>query len=256
MVERATRGWVLKRTMQTADGPAPILVSPDAQLKYLKPGTAGLDSDLVGLAGSFVQPGDVVWDVGANIGTFTFAAAMRRPRQVLAIEADPWLADLLRRTARLPTYRGVDIQILCAAAGATDGVAHFLIAMRGRASNALEDSGGRSQMGGVRERLTVPVLSLATVADRRPPPDVIKIDVEGAEVAVLEGAAPLLDNAKPLIYCEVGAEQFAAVAALANARSYALHDAQGRPTARADAFNYFLVPRDRLAEPRYRRFTD
>ena len=203
LAERLARGRILRRTILVAGQRVPIYISPDAQLKYLKPGARAFDADLLVLAEQHLSADAVVWDVGANVGTFAVAAAAVAQRgQVFAIEADIWLAGLLRRTAAEPAYGG-RIQVVPCAVAATAGVARFVIAARGRASNALEISGGRSQMGGVREVVLVPTLSLDTLLESLPAPTFVKIDVEGAELAVLEGAARLLREVRPKVYIEV-----------------------------------------------------
>jgi tRNA G37 N-methylase Trm5 len=47
-----------------------------------------------------VRPGTTVWDIGANVGLFSFAAASLGA-QVVAVEADIWLANLMQRSAQL-----------------------------------------------------------------------------------------------------------------------------------------------------------
>ena len=55
----------------------------------------------VGLSSEFVRPGDVVWDIGANLSLFTVAASHNASPagHVLAVEPDILLARLLRRSA-------------------------------------------------------------------------------------------------------------------------------------------------------------
>jgi len=60
-----------------------------------------------------------------------------------------------------------------------------------------------SQTGGVREVETVLTVSLDWLADRLPPPDVLKIDVEGAELAVFQGAKQLLKTKRPILIFEL-----------------------------------------------------
>lgn len=243
LAELLARGRKFRRRLRVAGRLAPIWVSPDAQLKYLKPGTRAFDRDLLELAEQHLRPSDVVWDVGANIGTFSVAAAtVAVDGEVVAIEADIWLAGLLRRTAAEPFFGG-RIKVVPCAVAAEPGIACFVIAARGRASNALEISGGRSQMGGAREVVLVPTLSLDTLLDSLPPPSFVKIDVEGAELAVLEGADRLLREIRPSVYVEVDENSATAVFALFASRGYtALDPANDRPLDRCIE-NTLFVPR-------------
>jgi len=72
-------------------------------LRYLKPRLTAVDPTLLGLAREVVRPGAVVWDVGANVGLFSFAAAsvVGPAGRVVALEPDSWLVGLLRRSAAL-----------------------------------------------------------------------------------------------------------------------------------------------------------
>jgi len=224
LAERLARGRVLRRTIEVAGRRVPIHISPDAQLKYLKPGARAFDTDLLELAERRLAADSVVWDVGSNVGTFAVAAAVvAHNGRVFAIEADIWLAGLLRRTAAEPVYAG-RIEVVPCAVAASAGVARFVIAARGRASNALEQGGGRSQMGGAREVVLVPTLPLDALLDALPPPDFVKIDVEGAELAVLQGAERLLREVRPSVYIEVDEASAEAVYALFMRHGYAAFD--------------------------------
>jgi hypothetical protein len=57
-----------------------------------------------------------------------------------------------------------------------------------------------------------------------PAPDVVKIDVEGAEIELLSGAARLLAEVRPKIACEVAPANAEAVHARLVAAGYSLHD--------------------------------
>src|SRR5580700_3216301 len=67
ILELFSRGRVLKRRPPPDFYACPILVSPDASLRYWK---AGIESDLFDYAREFVQPGSIVWDIGSNVGVF------------------------------------------------------------------------------------------------------------------------------------------------------------------------------------------
>lgn len=244
LLERIARGRVIRRHIEVAGRRVPIHVSPDAQLKYLKPGGRAFDADLLELAERRLSRDAVVWDIGANVGTFAVAAATVATRgAVYAIEADIWLAGLLRRTAAESALGGRLNVVPCAAA-AQPGVARFLIAERGRASNALEASGGRSQMGGTRESVLVPTLSLDCLLQALPAPAFVKIDVEGAELAVLQGGERLLREIRPVCYVEVDETSADAVFALFIGHGYQAHDPADDSAVDRCLENTLFVPRE------------
>src|ERR1019366_7264172 len=113
----------------------------------------------------------------------------------------------------------------------------FHIARRNRSTSHL-DGFGTSQTGGVRATELVPTVTLDWLAAQFPAPDVIKIDVEQAELAVLCGASSMLRAALPTIVCEVAGRNAAAVRDLLIAHGYTLYDgdqpsAERVPTAQA-----------------------
>lgn len=204
LVERMARRRALWRRLPRQFDRTPVLVSPDARLQHLKFSAAAFDPQLLQLAIDHVLADSIVWDVGANAGVFAFAAASRaREGYVLAIEPDPWLCGLLERSRRHRRNKCLNVETLCAAVAAQPGTARLAIAARGRASNYLEEFHGRSQAGGVRETRNVPVLTLDLLASSAPPPTLIKIDVEGAEWAVLQGAREIIRKFRPTIAIEV-----------------------------------------------------
>jgi FkbM family methyltransferase len=143
--------------------------------------------------------------VGANVGLFAFAAANRASQtgQVIAIEADLWLVSLLRRScAVLDRSRNAGVTVLPAAASDSLGLAKFHIADRARSSNHLEGVGS-SQAGGTRSTESVLTITLDWLMGQLPPPQVLKIDVEGMEHRVLAGATAVPSKARPVIWCEV-----------------------------------------------------
>lgn len=203
IVERLSRGRKHLRFVRVHGRKVELYVSADAQLKYLKR-SGSWDEDLLQLAEYHVLEEADVWDIGANVGVFAFAAAIgAKNARVFAFEPDTFLADLMRQS-RL--RNGLEnVQVLPVAVSSRDGFSKFLVARRGRASNALESAGGRSQMGGIRDHYVVPTFSGATLrASLDSRPGLIKIDVEGAELEVLEGLRPVILECRPKIYIEVG----------------------------------------------------
>lgn len=245
LIERLSRGRILKRTIRVNDQTGPLYVSPDAQLKYMKIGSSAFDADLIRIAERLLHEKSIVWDVGANIGVFTFAAAMVASKgTVISIEADAWLATVLRKTRALNFYQDCDIKILPLAVSNKNGTAAFNIAARGRASNSLADVDARSTQGGVRETHYVPTLTLDTLASEMPSPDFIKIDVEGAEDLAVGGAKRLILETRPVFYMEIGPGNDSIFEFFKNA-GYATYGPRGRVLQRDKLENIFFVPSER-----------
>lgn len=243
------RGRVFRRHIEVNGLPVELYVSPDAQLKYMKLSKQAFDVDLIRIAECFVEPRDCVWDIGANIGVFTFAAAsIANCGTVVAIEADTWLASLMRKTCRLRSHLDQDIRIVPVAIADQDTVLTLRIAGRGRASNALSIASGSSQMGGVREEQHVPSLTLDSLLKTMPKPDFVKIDVEGAECLVLSGAKTVIRAARPVFYIEVAEKSFPDVISLFDASNYTTFDERGSVVQTWTASNFFFVPNESAAK--------
>ncbi|NLX94893.1 MAG: FkbM family methyltransferase [Rhodopirellula sp.] len=197
----------------------------------------------MGVAKDYLRESQNVWDIGANVGVFTFAAAsLIGGGKVLAVEADIWLAQLLNRSNALNNGGGFDIRVIPAAISDRVGVAAFRIAARGRASNALSVVVGGSMMGGVREMQFVPTLTLDLLLRETFRPDFVKIDVEGAEKMVLDGAATLLREARPSFYIEVNSANTDAVTEMFRSHHYRMIDGGSREPIERCTFNTLAFP--------------
>ena len=251
IAERLGRKRVLKRRLPREFGGTPLYISPDAQLKYLRFGRVAFDADLLRVATEEIEPNSTIWDIGANVGVFAFAAASRAlpGGYVLAVEPDDWLVNILRRSAALPENSRLAVNVLAAAISNEVGTQTLLIAERGRASNALQGV-GRNQMGGVRDRVPVRTFTLDHLLDSYPMPDLLKIDVEGAEFQVLQGASRMLSDVRPKIYVEVGSDLSDSVTAKLREHDYALLDPMSPKNRRTSmvkcAFNTLAVPQESL----------
>ena len=234
-VEDASHRIVVRRRLPRPFESARIYVSTEGGLRYLARPMAGVDPLLLRLAAEVVRPGDTVWDIGANLGLFTFAAAVLAGEegQVLAVEADTDLVGLLRRSAAVSTSTGTHapVEVLPAAVSDELSVARFQVARRNRATSHLAGFGS-SMTGGTRSTRLVPTVTLDSLADRLPAPDVIKVDVEGAEVPVLAGGHRVLSR-QPTVICEVSKQNAEAVAEVLIRHGYTLYDGARPPRERA-----------------------
>jgi FkbM family methyltransferase len=221
-LEQATHRIVIRRRLPAPFAAGRIYVSSEGRLRYLARGMAQVDPPLLRLAET-VRPGDTVWDIGANLGLFSFAAAVAAgpAGSVLSVEPDTMMVGLLRRSAAL--NRGhAPVDVLAAAVSDSLSLARFHIARRNRSTNYL-DGFGTSQTGGVRTTELVPTFTLDWLASHFAAPDVIKIDVEQAEAAVLAGGSRVLGLASTVI-CEVAARNSIVVRDTLNRYGYVLYD--------------------------------
>lgn len=141
------------------------------------------------LYAAFAGPGDLVFDVGAHAGNRTRALAALGCR-VVALEPQPDFARLLR----LLFGRHPRVSVLEAAAGDRTGTAVLSVSDRTPTMTTLAaawraDRERDPVFAGVRwdREVAVTLVTLDALAARYGPPAFVKIDVEGAEPAVLAG---------------------------------------------------------------------
>jgi FkbM family methyltransferase len=249
LLEAYSRNKIIKRYMPKRFGGEPIFVSPDSALRYWNPTLDSAFQPLFRWAESYVTPGDVVWDVGANVGLFAFAAAglAGNAGAVVAIEPDTFLVELLRRSAEARGKDGAPVTIVPAAVSDEVRLASFSVAARGRSANHLSEVTGSTMHGGARRMDHVITVTLDWMCVTCPPPDVVKIDVEGAEMLTLRGGQKTLTAHRPLLICEVRPKTCKEVTSFLRERDYAMFDADApRHGELAEAcYNTLAVPRER-----------
>ncbi len=148
-----------------------------------------------------LAPGDVFYDIGANVGFFTLVGGrlVGPAGRVVAFEPVPWCANAVGRNIELNGFEHAEIR--AEAVGAADGSARLFVV--GEASWSHLESTGRH--ADVREEIDVAVVSIDSLvaAGTIPPPDVMKIDTEGAELQAIEGARATIAAHRPAIVCEL-----------------------------------------------------
>lgn len=163
----------------------------------------------------YLAPGDVFFDVGANVGYMTAIAAdlVGPTGMVAAFEPVPELHDRLYALRQAnPRYRILPEQV---AAYSCNGTARMDVATWGYAGGS--SLAGLLSPAHIRQQIDVPTLRLDHYIEIHGlRPDVIKIDVEGAEWPVLLGLEGYLKNARPVIICEVTPESGTAPSVIAD----------------------------------------
>lgn len=203
-----------------------------------------------------LRPGWVL-DVGANTGAYSLiAAAAARHLRVHAFEPLPPVAELLRANIRRNACRR-RIEVHQVGVGAQDGPATLFLPP---SCGSVETSASLDPTFKEAVAETIPIHT--TTLDRfwaergRPPVTVVKIDVEGTEVGVLQGAGELVASARPFVFHEllpradVGfLQRFASEHDLVDVRLRRIEAVVGEPPVfDPDAWNHAFVPRERIEE--------
>lgn len=151
-----------------------------------------------------LRPHAVAVDIGANVGVWSLLAVERHPDvQVHAFEPVPALAERLRRHVALNGLRADAIVTNVTAVAAENGVAPFFV-------NHTSNTGASSlyHRPAESDEIAVPVVTLDAYAERAGLDriDVLKVDVEGAEIAVFTGARRILSGGDaPAVFFEMDA---------------------------------------------------
>ena len=154
-----------------------------------------------------LAPGEVFWDVGAHVGYFALlgAKAVGPAGRVVAFEPASGAWERLARNVALNP--GLPIFPVKAAVCDTPGQAVLYAA-----GETVDSSASLFTLAGeTSRREVVPTLTLDDFSQgpKERPPDFIKLDVEGAELAALRGARQVLAAAAPLLLMEMEEKIFA-----------------------------------------------
>ena len=159
------------------------------------------------LAGEFARPeveflgeqlpaDGVMYDIGANIGTVSIPIARHRPKaRIYAFEAQQGIHRLLGRNVGLNGIHNV--QSFNYAIGERDGTVEF----PAPSLDSIGNFGGVGRDTKVPTTATVPMRRLDSLGSL-PPPNLLKIDVEGFDLEVVQGGLELLRRHKPVVFYE------------------------------------------------------
>lgn len=171
-----------------------------------------------------LAPGAVMYDIGANIGFFSLLGARlvgSEPGHVYAFEPAPDNAEAIRENALRNEF--ANITVVAKAVGERSGRVRLQL-VDDAAWSRLESYGTHPLTEEILEVDQVAIDELLADGELRPPA-LVKIDVEGAELAVLEGMRRTIAAHQPAIICE-------------------LHDTNREFVAAMDALGYRVVNLD------------
>jgi FkbM family methyltransferase len=148
---------------------------------------------------SRVKPGDVIMDIGANIGSYTLRLARKTGAtgRVIAVEAMEGNAVLLRRNLEINNI--ANVTVIPFAIGATQ--TRVALYSKGHSSSTRLKEGDNFSQVGETEMTTgdrvVEQLQISHI-------DWIKMDIEGGEPDALRGMTQTIKNSRPRILFENG----------------------------------------------------
>jgi FkbM family methyltransferase len=172
-----------------------------------------------------VTNGNVVYDIGANVGIYTLVASLRVGPRGKVYAFEPLERNLIYLRRHLTLNNVQNCVILETAVCNEVGTRPF-------SSAAWDSSMGRLSPDG---EISIPSTTLDSCIYGEKGlhrPDIIKIDVEGAEFEVLRGASRALTEFHPTIFLEIhGAQLHADCRAFLLAKGYCVEEGDGNLTA-------------------------
>jgi FkbM family methyltransferase len=146
-----------------------------------------------------IEPGDIVIDVGANIGVLTIplAKAVGKSGLVFAIDPQPHVFNCLCGNLFINNIHNV--HAINRAAAHASGVMAFLPTVN---YDVEANFGSVFVTASKQEFSSQPIATIAIDEFNLPKLKLLKIDVEGMELAVLEGAKETIKRTKPYLHFE------------------------------------------------------
>jgi len=130
----------------------------------------------------YLRPGDLFFDIGANVGTYTVLASGVCCAQTWAFEPSPLAIEKLQKNIEVNALRGL-VTIYPTAVSDSDGYGYLTVGLD--TMNSIVPHSEQTQ--------DVPMVKLDSVASKNVP-SLMKIDVEGHDEAVIRGARSILSN--------------------------------------------------------------
>ena len=206
----------------------------------LEPGISKLVTKIAKELDNQKDPG-WFFDVGANVGLYTWEVRKVCPaRKILAFEPDPENIKLLEKTLRGANLQNVEIckyalsNQLAEVSFFQDNLTSATGCVAGKDKPWIEQ-----YLNGSTNEIRVKTETLDSVVRQDRTPSLIKIDVEGHEVEVLQGGKNTLSEAKPLLIIESFPPKQSTVLSLLDELGYFYIDADRHTSINPKSTNLF-----------------
>ena len=181
------------------------------------------------------------FDVGANVGLYSWEVRKVSPhRKILAFEPDPENIKLLEKTLNGANFENVEI-CKCALSNQLAEISFFQDTL----TSATGCVAGKDKpwieqyLNSSANEIRVKTETLDSVVRQDRTPSLIKIDVEGHEIEVLQGGRNTLSEAKPLLIIESFPPKQTTVLSLLDELGYHSIDADRHVSINPDTTNLF-----------------
>jgi FkbM family methyltransferase len=150
---------------------------------------------------SFVKSDSVVLDIGANVGLFTLQFAQKCTEgKVFAFEPSQLNADRLTRNIELNQLNNIEVLRLGVGEQVGAKLLYAIWPGNSGANRVLHDAAYKNM---AKEAIRITTLDDFVESRRLQKVDIIKIDVEGYELFVLQGGVNVIKQFRPILFIEL-----------------------------------------------------
>src|ERR1043166_978692 len=188
----------------------------------------------------------VFWDVGANIGWYSWLCAAFRPEcAIVSFDPDQKNLECLRRTNEAWNLQN-QIIVSCAVAEKSGSATFYLDEVTG-ATGTLEQQEifTTTHYGAAPRTIETETISLDDFARDHQPPSIIKLDIEGTELSALRGGARLIERYQPILFLETFCQRREIFSYLTKS-DYRLFDSERRGDVDHQTINLIAFVQDRF----------
>jgi FkbM family methyltransferase len=154
------------------------------------------DANVMTCCERILRSGDVFYDIGSNTGLFALDMAKSISNlTVFAFEPQPSLAKHIRRSIEANGFEQIKLQEVLL--GKEEGESSLFLTSHSIHASVIPREEHSREL-----RRPLRTLDGMVAAGELAPPDVVKIDVEGSELRVFEGAETILKSSQPSIVFE------------------------------------------------------
>ena len=169
--------------------------------------TGTYEAEFASMLAAAIQPGNVCLDVGGYRGFFAGVCALASASTVHIFEPLP--SNISNIEALIVANPELPLVLHPVAMGVETGNIEFVVMLE-TSMGKLSNSSFQQQQGGTGTiAVRMETLDHLTECGALPEPDVIKIDVEGAEAMVLKGGEGVLRKRRPQLFMEVHSRELA-----------------------------------------------